>query len=217
MTLRTFTEYSICVVLGLIMSTAVSIAMVYLTDTEQPIRPPLIEGSIRLAALDPADELVEDTEKPQDEPEPPEDLDMKFTATKAPKLTTPKMQMPLPAFNADIHPALNSGIALPAGALGGLGFNMDEVDDVPQILRSVPAEYPYSAKRSRIEGEVVVRMLVRKNGKPDKLTIHSSNPVKIFDSAALSAAKRWRFKPGRYAGQDVDTWVLLPFNFELTQ
>jgi protein TonB len=127
------------------------------------------------------------------------------------------MQIRMPSFDADIHPSLSGGISLPAGSLGDMGFNINEVDDVPQVLRSAPPEYPYAARRSRTEGKVVLRLLVRKDGKPDNITVHSSSPVGIFDTAALSAARRWRFKPGRYAGNDVDTWVLLPFNFELTK
>jgi protein TonB len=94
---------------------------------------------------------------------------------------------------------------------------MDEVDEVPQVLRSIPPEYPYGAKRNRVEGEVVVRMLVTSKGVPTNLSIESATPANVFEKAALSAAKRWKFRPGRYKGQAVDTWVLLPFNFELTR
>ena len=72
-------------------------------------------------------------------------------------------------------------------------------------------------RRNRVEGEVVVRMLVTKEGKPQNLSVESSTPAGVFDEVALMAAKRWRFKPGRYRGEAVDTWVLLPFVFELTQ
>lgn len=59
-------------------------------------------------------------------------------------------------------------------------------------------------------------MLVNKEGLPKNLSIHSATPAGVFDEAALKAAKRWRFQPGKYKGQAVDTWVLLPFVFELT-
>jgi len=56
---------------------------------------------------------------------------------------------------------------------------------------------------------------VDSEGRPQKLSVHSSTPAGVFDEAALGAAGRWRFKPGRYKGKAVDTWVLLPFVFEL--
>lgn len=214
---RTAGEYSLCLLLALLMAGGVSLGMVCLTEIERPKTSPLIEGTIRLAALEPDQIIEEKREKPQDKPEPPKDLDLKFTANPTPKQQAPIMQMRIPAFAADIHPSLSGGISIPTASLGGMGFNINEVDDVPQVLRSVPPEYPYAARRSRTEGKVVIRLLVKKDGKPDNLSIHSSSPVGIFDSAALSAARRWRFRPGRYAGNDVDTWVLIPFNFEMTQ
>ncbi|WP_239057141.1 energy transducer TonB [Desulfovibrio sp. JC010] len=210
-------EYSLCLLLALCMAGGVSLGMVCLTEIEEPKTSPLIEGAIRLAAPEPDQIVEEKKERLQDEPEPPKDLDLKFTANPTSKQQAPVMQMRIPAFAADIHPSLSDGINIPTASLGSMGFNINEVDDVPQVLRSVPPEYPYAAKRSRTEGNVVIRLLVKKDGKPDNLSIHSSSPVGIFDSAALSAAVRWRFKPGRYAGNDVDTWVLIPFNFEMTQ
>ncbi len=217
MSLRTASEYSLCMLLALFMAGGVSLAMVCLTEIDRPRTSPLIEGAIRLASPEPEKIINDMPDKFQEEPQPPKELDLKFTAKPTPQQPTPVMQMRIPSFDVDIHPSLSGGISIPAGALGGMGFNINEVDDVPQVLRSIAPEYPYSARRSRTEGKVVIRLLVKKDGKPDHLTIHSSSPIGIFDSAALSAAGRWRFKPGRYAGNDVDTWVLLPFNFELTQ
>lgn len=214
---RTVGEYSLCMLLAIFMAGGVSLAMVCLTEIERPKMSPIIEGAIRLAPPEPNQVIDEKRENPQEEPEPPKDLDLKFTANPSPQQKAPIMPMRMPAFDADIHPSLSGGIFISAESLGGMGFNINEVDDVPQVLRSVAPEYPYSARRSRTEGKVVIRLLVKKDGKPDNFSIHSSSPVGIFDSAALSAARRWRFKPGRYAGNDVDTWVLLPFNFEMTQ
>lgn len=214
---RSVGAYFLCLFLALLMAGGISLGMVCLREIDRHQTMPEIEGAIRLAAPEPKQVIEEKIKKPHDEPEPPKDLDLKFTAKTAPKQVAPVMQMRMPSFDADIHPSLSGGISLPAGSLGDMGFNINEVDDVPQVLRSVPPEYPYGARRSRTEGKIVIRLLVRKDGKPDHLTIHSSSPEGIFDTAALNSARRWRFKPGRYAGNDVDTWVLLPFNFELTK
>ncbi len=217
MSTRSISAYSLCLFLALVMAGGISLGMVCLTEIDRPQSMQEIEGAIRLAAPEPQQVVAEKVEKPQEEPEPPKNPDLKFTAKVAPKQIAPVMQIRLPSFNADIHPSLSGGISMPTVSPGSTGFNINEVDDVPQVLRSVPPEYPYSARRSRTEGKVVLRLLVKKDGKPDNLTIHSSSPEGIFDAAALSAAQRWSFKPGRYAGKNVDTWVLLPFNFELTK
>lgn len=192
------------------------IGVLMLNDAPTSKGAEVIEGAIRLAQ--PQHDKVEPELKRKkfDEVEPPKQLPKTFTTKAQSKPAKPIMQVNTPAFSAEMHPGLLGEIALPSGDFGGVGFSMDEVDDIPQVVRSVPPDYPYVAKRNRVEGEVVVRMLVATEGMPQNLTIHLSTPAGVFDEAALRAAKRWRFKPGRYKGQSVDTWVLLPFVFELT-
>lgn len=177
----------------------------------------VVEGAIRIAQPEKEKEIEPLEQKKLKEPEPPKELPKTFSSKAKPKNVKPMMSISTPSFSADMHPGLKGEIAMPVGDLGGIGFNMDEVDEVPQVLRNVPPEYPYGAKRNRIEGEVVVRMLVTSDGKPTNISIHSATPSGVFEKAALNAAKRWRFRAGRYKGQAVDTWVLLPFNFKLTQ
>lgn len=193
------------------------VGVLLLNDAPLPDHMEAVEGAIRLAkpVRDEAKPELE-RKKPKDT-KPPEQLRKVFTTRSKSKPAKPLMAMSTPQFSADLHPSLGGGIALPSGDFGGIGFSLDEVDEIPQAIRSVPPEYPYMAKRSRIEGKVVVRMLVTTKGTTANLSIHSATPADVFDKAALNAAKRWRFQPGKYKGQPVDTWVLLPFVFELTQ
>ncbi len=55
------------------------------------------------------------------------------------------MEINTPNFKADMHPGLKGGISIPRMKLGGVGFEIDEVDEVPQIIRNYPPEYPYGA------------------------------------------------------------------------
>lgn len=193
------------------------VGMLLLNDAEQTGDFSIVEGAIRIAQPR-RDKPVEPLQRKElKEAKPPERLPKTFSARSKPKNVKPMMRISTPQFSADMHPGLKGGIAMPVGDLGGIGFNMDEVDEVPQVLRSVPPEYPYGAKRNHMEGEVVVRMLVTNQGLPTTLSIHSATPSGVFEKAALNAAKRWKFRPGHYKGQAVDTWVLLPFNFELTR
>ncbi|CCH47316.1 energy transducer TonB [Pseudodesulfovibrio piezophilus] len=178
----------------------------------------VVKGAIRIAAEQQERQVAPlERNKEIKEQKPPERLPKTMSSKPKSNTSKPLLSFNVPQFSADMHPSLDGEIALPVSNLGGVGFNMDEVDEVPQVLRQVTPEYPYNAKRNHIEGRVVVRMLVLSNGAPTNLTVQSSEPNGIFDKAALKAAKRWKFKPGHYKGQAVDTWVLLPFNFELTQ
>jgi len=177
----------------------------------------IVEGAIRLAQPV-KDKAVEPLKRKKlKETEPPKQLPKTFSNKSKPKAHKPMTSVSMPSFTPSMLPGLGGDISIPNTDLGGIGFSMDEVDEVPQILRSVPPEYPYGAKRNHVEGEVVVRMLVTSQGVPTNLTVNSATPSGVFDKAALNAAKRWKFRPGKYRGQSVDTWVLLPFKFELTR
>ncbi len=209
-------EYAAASLGAVMIAGLIYVGVLLLNDAPTPKEMELVEGAIRLAQPEREKPIKELERKKLKETKPPKRLPKTFSSKSAQKPAKPIMSVQTPSFSADMHPGLTGDISIPSGDFGGIGFNMDEVDDIPQVLRSVPPEYPYVAKRNRIEGEVVIRMLVTAKGTPTNLTIHSSKPSGIFDKVALNAAKRWRFKPGKYKGQPVDTWVLLPFNFELT-
>lgn len=210
-----FVAASLCSVM---IAGLVYIGVVLLNTAEKPSIDPIVDGAIRIAQ-DHKEEPAEPLERKKlEDPKPPKQIHKTFSSkANRPKNIKPRMDISTPDFNADMHPGLSGGISIPRMALGGVGFEMDEVDEMPQTIRNYPPEYPYGAKRKRIEGEVTVRMLVNSKGNPVNLSVYSASPNGIFEQAALKAAKRWRFRPGKYHGEDVDTWVLLPFKFELTQ
>ncbi|MDR2054267.1 MAG: TonB family protein [Desulfovibrio sp.] len=89
------------------------------------------------------------------------------------------------------------------------------VDQKPSILRRVKPEYPAKARNSGIDGTVVVRIVIDVAGLPSECAVHSASPPEYFEEAALEAARRTRFLPGRIRGRPVRTLVLLPFAFRL--
>ena len=209
-------EFVASCLLAVLVAGLLYVGVLLLNEAPPPEDMVVVEGAIRLAQAEsdrPEPELQR--RKAEDE-KPPEELPRTFTARSESRPAKPLLSMSTPEFSAELHPGLMDGIALSPGGFGDVGFNMDEVDDIPQVVRNVPPDYPYVAKRNRVQGEVVVRMLVTTQGTPQQLSVYSATPAGVFDAAALNAAKRWRFKPGRYKGEAVDTWVLLPFVFELT-
>lgn len=96
-------------------------------------------------------------------------------------------------------------------------FGLDEVDQRPVSLASLKPNYPYKAKRMGIEGYVTVQFLVDSNGRTHDLKIVAAEPEGIFDESVRKTVPRWRFKPGKKAGQPVDTWVEMTIRFELGQ
>ena len=220
MTLRTVREtgdYALGMIMAVLIAGTVYCGVLLLNQADQPRKLPEVEGAIRLTKAEREKPAEPPKREKIEETKPPEQLPKTFSTRVQTRNVKPRLDLSTPSFSADMHPGLKGGITLPRMELGGIGFNLNEVDEVPAALRSMAPQYPYGAKRRHIEGEVVVRLLVTSRGEPIRLSIHKSDPPGVFDKAALSAAKRWKFRPGRYKGKAVDTWVLLPFKFELTR
>jgi protein TonB len=99
---------------------------------------------------------------------------------------------------------------------GGLSvYDQDHVDQRPSISRRAEPEYPTRARRMNIEGAVTVELIVDTAGLPKACAVRSAEPAGYFEEAALNAAQKTRFIPGKINGTPVNTLVLLPFVFRL--
>ncbi|MDC0305254.1 TonB family protein [bacterium] len=83
------------------------------------------------------------------------------------------------------------------------------------VFRSAPV-YPSGARRSGIEGKVVVLVGVAPSGRVSNARVESSSGSSSLDAAALTAARLYRFVPATdSAGQAVATKAVIPFIFRL--
>jgi protein TonB len=94
-------------------------------------------------------------------------------------------------------------------------YDQDQVDQRPTILRLITPVYPPKARQMNIEGTVVVKLIVDTAGLPKACAIHFTEQAGYFEEAALNAAQKMRFMPGKIRGTPVNTLVLLPFAFKL--
>ena len=94
--------------------------------------------------------------------------------------------------------------------------NLSAVDKAPEPLSKYAPVYPNKARRLGISGKVVIKFVVEADGRVSKPRILNANPEGLFEQSALEAILRWRFKPGFLRGKPVATWVILPFQFQLT-
>lgn len=83
------------------------------------------------------------------------------------------------------------------------------------VLNNPKPSYPYVARRSGIEGRVVVTAKVRTDGRCDEVRLKQSSGHDALDTAALDTVRKWRFLPARRAGQAVEAWVEVPIVFKL--
>ncbi|MBI5324255.1 MAG: energy transducer TonB [Ignavibacteriae bacterium] len=84
--------------------------------------------------------------------------------------------------------------------------------DLSELQRRVA--YSEMARRAGVEGKVIVRVLVGKDGKPVKSIIEFSDNELLNESAA-KAVMNSIFNPARQNGNPVALWVSIPINFRL--
>jgi len=84
------------------------------------------------------------------------------------------------------------------------------------IYRSNPSpKYPRIARMRGYQGNVLLDVLVNKDGKVHYLKIFKSSGYPLLDNAATSTVKHWLFEPGMIGDEKVDMWVRVPIRFEL--
>jgi protein TonB len=68
---------------------------------------------------------------------------------------------------------------------------------LPDVVSSVQPTYPRDALRDGVSGEVTVAFTVNADGSVGGASVISSNPRRVFDTAALEAIRKWKFEaPG---------------------
>jgi protein TonB len=96
-------------------------------------------------------------------------------------------------------------------------FETYEVDQAPSALNLDAVKssmiYPNSAKEMGIEGRVVARVLVGKNGSVER--IGSLNGPSAFHNEVRSKITGLKFTPAVSQGETVRSWVSVPFSFKL--
>ncbi|MCE5335842.1 MAG: energy transducer TonB [Desulfobacteraceae bacterium] len=96
-------------------------------------------------------------------------------------------------------------------------YELNKVETAPTALRKVEPEFPRIARQMGISGRVVVRFLVKTDGSVARASVIEANPKGVFEQSVLDAVDKWRFKPGRYGGAAVATWIVQPIQFRLSR
>lgn len=81
-------------------------------------------------------------------------------------------------------------------------------------LDNPPPRYPRLAKDQGWQGRVSVRTHILASGEVGEVRLERSSGHEILDAAAMDAIKGWRFAAARRGDQPVDSWVIIPINFD---
>jgi TonB family protein len=82
------------------------------------------------------------------------------------------------------------------------------------VLHRVQPPYPHAAMVARIPGWVIVKCVIGKTGEVRDVEIVKSSMV-MFEQPAVDALRQWKFAPGYFHGQAVDTYFELKITFEV--
>ena len=109
-------------------------------------------------------------------------------------------------------------IVIPEGQSGwGKGmevFDISKLDQVPiPTIRGNP-QYPFEMRRAGISGQVLVDFIVDTGGSVHN-AFAASSTQRDFESSAVQAVSKWRFRPGRKGGRAVNTHMQVPIVFTL--
>ncbi len=93
-------------------------------------------------------------------------------------------------------------------------FDPSMLDHAPVPKFQAPPHYPPDMRRQGISGEVVVDFLLDPHGNVYNAAVLRSSH-REFESPALQAVAKWKFRPGRKHGRDVTTHMQVPIVFTL--
>jgi protein TonB len=82
-----------------------------------------------------------------------------------------------------------------------------------QRIYSVDPVFPEEARERDLTGYVDLEFTVRWDGVVEDVTVLKSQPLGIFDQAAVAAVKQWRYRPVQRNGVPVNEHARLRLNF----
>lgn len=82
-----------------------------------------------------------------------------------------------------------------------------------RLISKVDPEYPAEARERRVEGEVLLEVVVGRDGSVVEANVVSGHP--LLTDAALAAVKQWKFEPYLIDGRAVETQTKIRVTFSL--
>ena len=85
----------------------------------------------------------------------------------------------------------------------------------PELLEFQRPVYPKNLRERDVEGKVILKLLIDREGKVEDIQVFESSGYKAFDNIAVEAVRQWWFKPARKKNRQKKCRVLIPINFQI--
>lgn len=95
-------------------------------------------------------------------------------------------------------------------------FNPISSGVIPPVVLAQPLPYyTEEARQAKIEGVVILQLVVRKDGSTDRFVVKQGLGHGLDESAINTIKNRWRFEPGTFNGKPVDVQIMVEVSFRL--
>ena len=82
------------------------------------------------------------------------------------------------------------------------------------LIYRIQPEYPALARQVRVQGTVVLRAVISREGTIENLQVLSGHPLLV--KAAMEAVRQWRYRPYVLNGEPVEVETQVTVNFILS-
>jgi TonB family protein len=100
------------------------------------------------------------------------------------------------------------------GGFGGGPYRGGSGIQPPRLLEEIKADYTEAARRARLSGNVVLEIVVRRDGGIGDVRVRRGLGMGL-DERAIAAVRQWRFAPAERLGRPVDVVVEVAVEFRL--
>ena len=100
------------------------------------------------------------------------------------------------------------------GGIGGGPYRPGSGVEAPRLLHEVKADYTEEARQRGLEGDVVLEIVVRRDGSVGGVKVLHGLGAGLNDRAT-QAVRQWRFAPAQHLGTPVDVVVEVAVEFKL--
>ncbi|MFA5909324.1 MAG: energy transducer TonB [Vicinamibacterales bacterium] len=113
-------------------------------------------------------------------------------------------------------PAALADPVIASGAQAGQVYEPGSGVVMPTVVGEVKPGYTAEAKANRIQGSVLLSIVVQADGTVGNVEVTRSLDTKYgLDQSAVAAARQWTFKPGTRDGKPVAVRIELEMTFTL--
>jgi TonB family protein len=102
----------------------------------------------------------------------------------------------VPGTNDGLKPGVSVGVvgSVSSGSVKpGQRIRVSRAVSIGLLIQKVEPQYPEAARKAHIEGTVILDTLIDEKGNVETATLVSGDPTLV--SAAIEAAKQWKYKP----------------------